>query len=62
MKWLKGVLFTYVLEVLNLPVSTLAQFKRNALSKKVCPQLDPTFKLPPPAGRGAPTALAPVHG
>ena len=53
MKRLKGVLFAYVLEVLNLPVSTLAQFKRKTLSKKVCPWLDPAFKPPPPAGRSA---------
>ena len=50
MKRLKGVFFAYVLEVLNLPVSTLAQFKRKTLSKKVCPRLDPAFKPPPPAG------------
>ena len=53
MKRLKGVLFAYVLEVLNSPASTLAQFKRKTLSKKVCPQLDPAFKPPPPAGRSA---------
>ena len=55
MKRLKGVLFAYVLEVLNSPDSTLAQFKRKTLSKKVCPRLDPAFKLPPPAGWGAAT-------
>ena len=53
MKHLKGVLFAYMLEVLNSPVSTLASFKRKTLSKKVCPWLDPAFKPPPPAGRGA---------
>ena len=53
MKQLKGVLFAYVLEVLNSPISTLAQFKRKTLSKKVCPRLDPAFKPPPPAGRRA---------
>ena len=60
MKRLKGILFAYVLEVLNSPASTMAQFKRKTLSKKVCPWLDPAFKLPPPAGRGTPTASAPV--
>ena len=60
MKRLKGILFAYVLKVLNLPVSTLAQFKRKTLSKKVCPQLDPTFKPPPPAGRG--TAVPTLAG
>ena len=60
MKRLKGILFAYVLEVLNLPASTMAQFKRKTLSKKVCPQLDPTFKSPPPAGRRAATPS--VHG
>ena len=53
MKRLKGILFAYVLEVLNSPDSTLAQFKRKTLSKKVCPRLDPAFKPPPPAGRSA---------
>ena len=62
MKQLKGILFAYVLEVLNSPASTLAQFKRKTLSKKVCPQLDPAFKLPPPAGRGTPAASAPICG
>ena len=57
MKQLKGVLFAYVLEVLNSPVSTLAQFKRKTLSKKVCPRLDPAFKPPPPAGRHAATPV-----
>ena len=67
MRKLKGVLFAYVLEVLNSPDSTLAQFKRKALSRKVCPRLDPAFKPPPPAGRraaapvvrGRPTPAAP---
>ena len=53
MKRLKGILFAYVLEVLNSPDSTLAQFKRKTLSKQVCPRLDPAFKPPPPAGRRA---------
>ena len=56
MKRLKGVLFAYMLKVLNLPASTLASFKRKTLSKKVCPWLDPVFKPPPPAGRGAAVA------
>ena len=60
MKRLKGVLFAYVLEVLNSPASTLAQFKRKTLSKKVCPRLDPTFKPPPSAGRRA--AASAVRG
>ena len=60
MKRLKGILFAYVLEVLNSPASTLAQFKRKTLSKKVCPRLDPAFKPPPPAGRSA--AVHAVHG
>ena len=62
MKQLKGVLFAYMLEVLNLPVSTLAQFKRKTLSKKVCPRLDPTFKPPPPAGQGATIPILAVRG
>ena len=62
MKRLKGILFAYMLKVLNSPASTMAQFKRKTLSKKVCPWLDPAFKLPPPAGRGTPTASAPVCG
>ena len=57
MKRLKGVVFAYVLEVLNSPASTLAQFKRKTLSKKVCPRLDPVFKPPPPAGRSAATPV-----
>ena len=61
MKQLKGVLFAYVLEVLNSPASTLASFKRKTLSKKVCPRLDSAFKPPPPAGRGAAVA-SPVRG
>ena len=62
MKRLKGVLFAYVLEVLNLPVSTLASFKRKTLSKKVCPRLDPVFKPPPPAGRCAAISTQAVRG
>ena len=60
MKWLKGVLLAYVLEVLDSPVSTLVQFKRKALSKKVCLRLDPMFKPPSPASQGTPTTSAPV--
>ena len=62
MKRLKGVLFAYVLEVLNLPASTLASFKRKTLSKKVCPRLDPAFKPPPPAGQGAAASTMAVCG
>ena len=62
MKRLKGVLFAYMLEVLNSPASTMAQFKRKTLSKKVCLRLDLAFKLPPPASRGAPAASALVRG
>ena len=62
MKRLKGVLFAYVLEVLNSPASTLASFKRKTLSKKVCPWLDPAFKPPPPAGRGTAVSTTTVRG
>ena len=62
MKQLKGVLFAYMLEVLNSLVSTLAQFKRKTLSKKVCPWLDPVFKPPPPAGQGATVPTLAVRG
>ena len=59
MKRLKGVLFAFVLEVLNSPVSSLDKFKRKSLGKKVCPCLDPSFKQSPSAGDKGPTSASP---
>ena len=42
MKRLKGVLFAFVLEVLNSPMSSLDKFKRKSLGKKVCPRWPPS--------------------
>ena len=59
MKRLKGVLFAFVLEVLNSPASSLDKFKRKSLGRKVCPRLDPSFKWPPSAGDKDPASASP---
>jgi hypothetical protein len=48
-KHLKGVLFAYLLEVLNSPAIPLDKFKSKALSKKVRPILGPLLRVPPAA-------------